>query len=118
MTVTFRHKDLTIEVFDDSAFTNSPDSPTSYDKVYHPDSDKEYRSVSQTAIIVYRGNTKITSAILLAVAGATSVTTDSAIIDNDNLITRCCNTVFSLTLPDLTLNWMTVADWAICFSIH
>ena len=118
MTVTLRHKNLTIEVFDDSSFTNSIDSPTSYDKVYQPDSDKEYCSVSQTAIIVYRDNTKITSAILLAVAGATSVTTDSAIIDNDNLITRCCDIVFSLTLPDLTLNWMTVADCATCFSIH
>ena len=118
MTLTLRHKDWTIEVFDDSAFTNSPDSPTSYAKVYQSDSDEEYLSISQTAIIVYRDNTKITSAILLAVAGATSVTTDSAVIDNDNLITRCCNTVFSLTLPDLTLNWMTVADWATCFSIH
>jgi len=118
MTVTLRHKDLTIEVFDNSAFANSPDSPTSYDKVYQPESDKECRSVSQTAIIVYKDNEKITSAILLAVAGVTSVTTDSAIIDNDNLITICCNTVFSLTLPDLALNWMTVADWATCFSIH
>ena len=118
MTVTLRHKDLTIEVFDDSAFANSPDSPTSYDKVYQPESAKERRSVSQTAIIVFRDNEKITSAILLAAAGVTSVTTDSAIIDNDNLITICCNTVFSLKLPNLALSWMTVADWATCFSIH
>jgi hypothetical protein len=118
MKITLQHKDFTIDVFDDPSFTQTSDSPTSYDKIYQPDKDQDYRPVSQHAIIVYQGNVKIASTILLAVAGATSVTPDSVIIDNDRLITRCCNTVFCLTLPDLTLNWMIEADWATCFSIH
>ena len=118
MTITFQHNDLTIEMFDDFTFTNTPDSPTTYDKVYQPDNDKEYHPLSQTAILIYKDNIKIASAILLAVGGATSVSIDSALIDNDNLITRCCNVVFSLRLPDLTVNWMEVVDWATCFSIH
>lgn len=118
MTVTIQHNNFTIEVFDESAFNNTPNSATPYEKIYQTYSDKEYRPTSQTAIIVYKHNIKITSAILLGAAGATSVTTDSVLIDNDNLITRCCNTVCSLTLPDLKLNWMTVTDLATCFSIH
>jgi hypothetical protein len=118
MSVTLQHNDLTIEVFDDASFNQSPDSSTHYDKVYRPGKDKEYKPASQHAIVVYKDNIKLASAILLASAGATSVTEDSVIIVDNNIITRCCNTVFSLTLPDLKLNWMTQVDWATCFSIH
>jgi hypothetical protein len=96
MAVTLRHKDLTIEVFDDSTFSQIPDSPTSCDKVYQPDKDKDYKPVSQHAIVVYSNKIKIASAILLAFASAISVASDSVLIDDDNLITRCCNTVFSI----------------------
>jgi hypothetical protein len=118
MAVTLQHNGLRIEVFDDPAFTQSPDSATTYDHIYQPDKDHEYRPASQHAIVVYKEDVKLASAILLAVAGATSVTDDAVIIESDNLITRCCNVIVSLTIPDLKLNWMTEADWATCFSIH
>lgn len=118
MKIALQHKDFTIEVFDDLSFTQTSDSPTSYDNIYQPGKDKAYEPVSQHAIIIYHDNVKIASSILLAVAGATSITSDVVLIDGDNLITRCCNTVFCLTLPELNLNWMTEADWATCFSIH
>jgi hypothetical protein len=118
MTITLQYKEYRIEMFDDPSFDQTSNNQASYDKVYQPVKEKGYKPVSQHAIIVYHDNIKIESAILLAVAGATSVTSDSVFIDGDYLVTRCCNTVFSLTLPDLTLNWMTEADWATCFSIH
>ena len=118
MVVTLQHNDLTIKVFDDSSFIQSPDSLTKYEKVYQPEKDHEYVPASQHAIVVYKNGVKLSSAILLAAAGATSVTENSIIIENNNLITRCCNIVFSLTLPDLQLNWMTEVDWATCFAIH
>lgn len=118
MTVTLQHNNFSIELFDDPAFTQSPDNPTVYDHIYQPDKDHEYKPVSQHAIVVYKDNEKIASAILLAVAGYTAVSEDSVIIRDDNLITRCCNVVVSLSLPHLQLNWMTEADWATCFSIH
>lgn len=113
ITVILEHKGFTIELFDEDA----PDK-IAYDNVYQPGKDREYEPVSKTGIIVYKDGVKISNALLLAVAGATSVSTDSAFIHSDNLLTRCCNTVFSLLLPDLKLNWMTEADWATCFSIH
>jgi hypothetical protein len=118
MAVFLRHNGLTIEMFDDTAFTQLSDSPVSYDNVYQADKDKDYEPISQHAIIVYKNNIKQATAILLAAAGATSVTEDSVIIEDNNLITRCCNNLFSLTLPDLHLNWIIQVDWATCFSIH
>ena len=118
MAITLRHKDLTIEVFDDSAFNQTPDSPTSYDKVIQADKDKPYSPTSQHAIKIYRDNNLISSAIILATGGGTGVHSDTALIDDDNLVIRCCNKLFSLTLPRLDTNWMTEPDWATCFSIH
>jgi len=118
MTVTFQHNDLTIQLFDDSVFRQTADSATSYDKVIQADEDKQYSPTSQHAIKIYRDNNLFSSAIILATGGGTGVHSDTALIDNDNLIIRCCNKLFSLTLPDLVTNWMIEPDWATCFSIH
>jgi hypothetical protein len=118
MTLTSQHNDLTIEVFDDAAFTIGLDSPTSYDKIIQADEDKPYSATSQHAIIIYKDNSPIMTAIILASGGGTGVHSDTALIDEGNLIIRCCNKVFSLTLPNLEINWVTQADWATCFSIN
>jgi len=118
MPVTLQHNDLTIELFDDSAFNQTPDSPTSYDKVIQVEKDKPYSPNSQHAIKIYKDNNLVATAIILASGGGTGVHSDTALIDDDNLVIRCCNKVFSLTLPNLETNWVTEADWATCFSIH
>ena len=118
MTLTLRHNDLTIELFDDSAFNQTADSPTTYDKVIQADKDREYSPTSQHALKLFKDSNLIGSAIILASGGGTGVDSDTALIDNDNLIIRCCNKVFSLTLPELKINWTTEVDWATCFSIH
>ena len=118
MTVTLQHKDLTIELFDDTAFNQKVDSPTSYDKVIQVDKDKPYSPNSQHAIKIYKDNNLIGNAIILASGGGTGVHHDTTLIDDDNIIIRCCNKVFSLTLPGLETNWVTEADWATCFSLR
>jgi alpha-tubulin suppressor-like RCC1 family protein len=118
MAVFLHHNELTVEVFDDAAFTQSADSPTSYDKVIQVESDKQYSPNSQHAIKVYKDERIIKTAIILASGGATGVHEDTALIDQGNLIIRCCNKLFSLSLPDLNTNWVTEPDWATCFSIH
>lgn len=118
MKIEFHHNEYYIEVFDDSAYCQNPDSPTQYEKIYEPEVDRDFRPSSQHAITIYDGEKQVSSAIILAAAGATSVTQDSTFIDNNNLILRCSNVVVSLTIPKLDLNWMTATDPITCFSIH
>lgn len=118
MAVSLHHNELTIEVFDDTAFTQSADSPTHYDKVIQVEKDKPYSPNSKHAIEVYKDNKAIKTAIILASGGGTGVYEDTALIDQGNLIIRCCNKLFSLSLPDLNINWVTEPDWATCFSVY
>jgi hypothetical protein len=118
MAVFLHHNELTVEVFDDTAFTQSADSPTYYDKVVRVEKDKPYSPNSKHAIKVYKDNSVTKSAIILASGGGTGVHDGTALIDEGNLIIRCCNKLFSLTLPELETNWATEPDWATCLSVH
>ena len=119
MAVTLQHNDWTIELFDDSSFViNSRDSPTKYDVIYNGENYADHDFPTRHAIKVFKSGQIIRSAILLGAGGATGVTSDTALIDNNHLIIRCSNQVFSLTLPDLIKNWQVNPDWATCFSIY
>jgi len=119
MTVTLQYNDLTIELFDDSSYViDSIDSPTQYDVIYNGDNYAEHDFPTRHAIKVFKSGQLIRSAILLGAGGATGITSDAAFVDNNNLIIRCSNQVFSLALPELNKNWQVKPDWATCFSIH
>jgi len=119
MTVTLQHNDLTIELFDDSSYVvNSIDSPTQYDIIYNGDNYDDLDFPTRHAIKVFESQQLIKSAILLGAGGATGISSDAAFVDNENLIIRCSNQVFNLTLPELSKNWRVKPDSATCFSIH
>jgi hypothetical protein len=118
MAVFLHYKDVTVEVFDDPSFTRSAERPTSYDKIIQMEKDKQYSPGSQHAIKVIHDDEIMKTAIILASSGGTGVHKDTALIDEGNLIIRCSNHLFSLTLPDLDINWVTEPDWATCFSVH
>ena len=116
--ISFNHRDFSIDYFNDPSFRQNGDSPTQYNKIYEPEDDKEYKPSSQHGIRIYNGEEEISSAILLAGAGATVVADHSALIHNNHLIARCSNMVVSLTIPKLDLRWMLAADMVSCFTIH
>jgi hypothetical protein len=118
MAKTILHNRFIIEIFDDSGFCQTADSPTNYHKVIQVDEDKGYVPNAQHAIQIYENGHLLNSAIVLASGGATSAFGECAHVDAGNLLIRCCNKVFSLTLPDLALNWVTQVDMATCFSLH
>jgi len=119
MKVTLQHNHFTIELFDDPSYVvNSVDSPTHYNMVYNGDNYVDHDFPTRHAIKVFKGEQLIKSAILLGAGGATGISPDAAFIDNENLIIRCSNQLFSLTLPELDKNWQIQPDWATCFSIH
>lgn len=118
MELILHHNELTIRVFDDSAFTASVDSPTFYQKVIQLEQEKKYRSNTHHAIKVYKDDHIMSSAIILGTYGATCVQEDTALIDEGNLIICCNNQLYSLSLPELNINWMVEPDQATCFEVH
>lgn len=118
MAILLPENGLIIEVFDDTTFKLSGDSPMSYQKVIQAEEDKPYAPAAMHAIKVYENGIVKNTAIILASGGATGVNEGAALLDRGNLIIRCCNKLFSLSLPDLDVNWMATPDWATCFSVH
>lgn len=114
----YQYKDLTIEVLDEQTYKyDSADNNFNYLKHYFGDGAKEYPT-SKHGIKIYRNDQFIDSCIIIGSGGATGVNQNSSLIDNDRLLICCCDTVFSLTLPDVELKWKTQADQATCFEIY
>lgn len=110
-------KDLTIELIDDPTYTfNSTDNIFIYSKHYFSDGAKEYPT-SKHGIKVYQNDQIINNCIIIGSGGATGIHQNSSLLDNDQLLLCCCDTIFCLTLPNLELKWKIQADQATCFQI-
>jgi hypothetical protein len=112
-----QYKDLTIEVLDEPTYDyGSTDNNFNYSKPYFGE-DAEVHPVSKHGVKIYRNDRIIDSCIIIGAGGATGINKNSTLLDNDQLLICCCDTVFCLTLPDLKLNWKTKADWSTCFQL-
>lgn len=118
MPLKIEYKELVITLADIQDLPDPEKGPSGFDQALIHEKDQPYTPVSQIAITVYKNNQKISSVLLSAAGGATRVSTDSVLIDENQLITRCCNKMFCLQLPDLQLKWITESDGATCFSIR
>jgi hypothetical protein len=113
----YQYKGLTVEVTNDPTFKfGSSDNYFNYSKHYFGDGGTEYPT-SKHGIKIYRDDLIIDSCIIIGSGGATGVHKNSSLLDNDQLLLCCCDTIFCLTLPDLALKWKTQADQATCFQI-
>ncbi|SHF85943.1 hypothetical protein SAMN05444377_1282 [Flavobacterium fontis] len=107
-----------IELSNDKDFKlNSADNSFKYDFTYHDEEALNYQC-SQHAIRVFASGQLYKSAIVCAIAGGTTIHSQTAIVDNNDIFICCANKVFSLSLPDLKLNWITEVDMATCFGIY
>lgn len=112
-----QYKDLIIEVVDEPTYKyGSTDNNYCYSKAYFG-GDAEKYPTSRHGIKVYQGDKVIDSCIIIGSGGATGIHQNSSLVDNDQLVICCCDTVFCLALPDLDLKWKTQADLATCFQI-
>ena len=93
---------------------NSADNVKEYDYIY-----SSYKSVNQDydihapkyGIIVKDEEIILKSALLIAGGGgATAPHKTSALIDNDSLIVILGDSIFSISLPYLSTNWVTVRE--------
>lgn len=105
-----------IDVYADQTFTRgSADNVNNYDFVYFDKS--EYHFPTVLGINTFQNETLIKSAVIGSIGGGTGIHETSTIIETDRLLICCSDTIFCLSIPDLTLLWRTKADQATCFQI-
>lgn len=113
----YEYKDLIIEVTNESTYKfSSTDNNFNYLNHYFSDRVNEC-STSKLGIKIYQDDQLIDSCLIIGSGGATGIHQNSSLLDKDQLIICCCDTIFCLTLPDVELKWKTQADRATCFQI-
>jgi hypothetical protein len=113
----YPYNDFTIEVINEPTYKfGSSDNKFTYSKYYFADGAAEYPT-SHHGVKIYQDDHIIESCIVIGSGGATGVHQNSSLLDVDQLLLCCCDTVFCLTLPHLTLKWQTRSDPATCFQI-
>ncbi len=113
----YQYKNLTIEISDEPNYRfDSNDNNFCYSKHYFADGANKYPT-SKHGIKIYRKDQIIDSCIVIGSGGSIGIYENSALLDTDQLLICCSNTIFCLTLPDLELKWRTKADQATCFQI-
>ena len=113
----YTHKNLIVEVIDEPTYKyGSADNNFSYSRHYFSNKAEAYPT-SKHGIKVYCDNQIIYNSIVIGSGGATGISQNSSLIDNDQLLVCCSDTIFCLTLPELGLKWKTCADQATCFQV-
>lgn len=87
-----------------------------YIKKYY--SDEPNLCTSKHGIIIKNNNEILSSAVILANGGGTTVHKNSYYIEENSIILCCGDTLFSLELFELKLNWKTKIDDATAFEIY
>jgi hypothetical protein len=94
---------------------NSTDNPRSYINEYIRS--EKYQHASAHGLIVSENEERLASAVLLGVGGVTGVNENSLAFDDSNLYVAAGDALYSLSLPDLELNWCKKVDFATCFGV-
>ena len=68
-------------------------------------------------IKIFKNDTPLKSALIGAHGGGTGIHETSLICESDRIIICCSDTIFSLSIPSLSMLWKTKADPATCFEI-
>jgi hypothetical protein len=105
-----------IEIFEDKSFTKaSQNKLIQYDFVHFDES--QYLFPSIYGIKIFQNDTLIKNAVIGSVGGGTTIDENSVIIERERLLVCCSDTIFCLSIPNLTLLWKTQADQATCIEI-
>jgi len=106
-----------IKIINESYFNlDSVEHVLSYDKIYSCEGENQY--AVKHGVRVTRNGEQVSSALLCGYGGATGVYSHSYVIVDSDFFICCSDRVFSLKLPDLSLNWCKQLDDATCFEIY
>ena len=110
------YKHFNIQFSSESSYDEkSADNIEDYQKVYFEESD--YRLSSIFGIKIFENDNLISSAIIGADGGATTIHETSFVISQNRIYICCGNFVFCLSIPELEIVWKTQADEITCFEI-
>ena len=105
-----------IDIYRDETFKEgSVDNLHKYDIEHFEES--EYIFPTMVGIKVFKDNALFTSAIIGSIGGGTGIHKTSVIYEDTRILICCSDSIFCLSIPDLTLLWRTQADQATCFEI-
>ncbi|WP_262151075.1 hypothetical protein [Chryseobacterium foetidum] len=105
-----------ITIFSEPTFMeNSADNINNYDLVYFDKS--EYVLPTVFGIKIFNINKLLKSAVIGSVGGGTGIHETSTIVEDDRLLICSSDSIFCLSIPELSLLWKTKADQATCFEI-
>jgi hypothetical protein len=105
-----------IDICHDETFKkSSTDNLHKYDYVYFDES--EYLLPTMFGIKLFKDSQFLKSAIVGSIGGGTTNHRNAIIFEQDRFLLCCSDTIFCLSIPDLTLLWRTQADQACCFEI-
>jgi len=93
------------------------DNKSTYKKSYSNNHDERYRYSSRHGVYIFAGSEMENLASVCSSGGSTTIHPTCAVIDANQIILCCGDSVFNLTIPELDLSWTTKADPATCFEI-
>jgi hypothetical protein len=107
----------TIKFYNETNYSSSStDNIKYYNNAYI--SGENNSPISQIGIELFEDDALITSCLIGSDGGVTGINENSILISYGGIVVCCGDTVFKLTIPDLSLEWKTVADSASCFGIY
>jgi len=109
--------DIEVEIQDEPTYsTNSTDNPRQYNNEYWRVKAESHYSAAHGVSTLEHG-LPISSAIVLGQGGATGIHKDSCSYDGSSIYVAAGDSVYSLSLPMLNLNWARQVDKATCFGV-
>jgi len=107
--------EYTVDIFVDHAFSPN-DSIHKYDYTYFDQTDSYCSTI--IGIELYQDEILQKAAVIGGVGGGTGVHETAFVFDKDRIVVCCSDSVFCLSIPNLSLLWKTNADMATCFEIY
>lgn len=106
-----------IEFYDETDYyAKIDDNVNVYQRTYFQES--EYVLPSIVGIMLFQEDICKASCLIGGAGGATIVHSTSMVLNNKQLTICCSDSVFSLALPKLDLEWKTQADSVTCLGIY
>lgn len=110
------HKDFVVKFFDESEFViGSCDSEKNYKNIYF--NVGEFKPTTKFGMEVFQNEKLLSSCLIGAEGGGTGINENSLVINDNSVVLCCSDSVFALSLPSLSLLWVTKVEEATCFEI-